>query len=165
MLRIIDKVLRKIEDTVTIAGLGIMTALVIVQIIARFVFNAPLKWSEEVARFIFLWVVFIGVSYATRERLHIRLTLLYERFPPKVQTILEIAYNIGIIVLLVLLIEKSIPVLVRQNRLPMPATQILPMSYVFIAIPIGFSMTIIRTLMQIYEDAKKLAEGKVADKT
>jgi len=60
--------------------LGIDVVLVSTQVILRYVFNNPQAWAEEVGRYVFVWVIFIGALLATARDSHIRVTVLTERF-------------------------------------------------------------------------------------
>ena len=55
--------------------MAIMTILVFIQVVMRYVFSNSLSWSEELARFIFLWLSWIGASYAVKERSHFRVEM------------------------------------------------------------------------------------------
>jgi TRAP-type C4-dicarboxylate transport system permease small subunit len=58
-----------------------MVALVIAQVVARKFFE-PLVWSEELARYLFIWVAFIGWVIATERRSHVAIGLLSDRAGP-----------------------------------------------------------------------------------
>ena len=66
----IRKLIDNLEEYFVVATMALMTLLVFVQVIMRYVFSSSLSWSEELARFIFLWVSWVGVSYAVKERAH-----------------------------------------------------------------------------------------------
>jgi len=56
----------------------IMAVMVIclgAQVFFRFVLDAALTWSEELSRFAFVWVIYMGASMAAMERVHIRVTV------------------------------------------------------------------------------------------
>ncbi len=67
-----------------------MLIVVTLQILMRYVFNTPLQWSEELARFSYGWFCLFGVSLVTYDRTHLRMTFLVDRFPRKIQYILEV---------------------------------------------------------------------------
>ncbi len=52
-----------------------MTVLVFIQVVMRYIFSNSLSWSEELARFTFLWLSWIGASYAVKERSHFRVEM------------------------------------------------------------------------------------------
>ncbi|MGG5822036.1 TRAP transporter small permease [Falsiroseomonas sp. HW251] len=54
--------------------------LVVGQIILRFVFNNPRAWAEEVGRYLFVWMVFVGCGVATARGSHIRVTEVVDWF-------------------------------------------------------------------------------------
>ncbi len=71
-------ILKKINNTanqlakfIVSFSFGTMTVLIFMQVIFRYVFKESLSWSEELARYMFIWLTFIGASIATREKTHI----------------------------------------------------------------------------------------------
>ena len=71
----IRKLIDNLEEYFVVATMALMTLLVFVQVIMRYVFSSSLSWSEELARFIFLWVSWVGASYAVKERAHFRVEM------------------------------------------------------------------------------------------
>jgi TRAP-type C4-dicarboxylate transport system permease small subunit len=64
-------------------GLGLsMSLIVAVQVFFRYVLNSSLFWSEELARFMLVWLTFLGASAAYRRRVHPGVDVLYRRMPP-----------------------------------------------------------------------------------
>lgn len=60
--------------------LALAVLLVVAQIVMRFVFNNPRAWAEEVGRYLFVWMVFIGCGIATARGSHIRVTEIVDMF-------------------------------------------------------------------------------------
>ena len=56
-----------------------LTAISFVAVICRYVFNSSLTWSEELTRYMFIWVVFLGAAIGVRERTHIAVDLFAGR--------------------------------------------------------------------------------------
>ena len=46
------------------------------QVIARYVLQVSVPWAEETARYVFIWMTFLGASYAAKKGIHIRVDLL-----------------------------------------------------------------------------------------
>ncbi len=67
-----------------------MLIVVTLQILMRYVFNTPLQWSEELARFSYGWFCLFGVSLVTYDRTHLRMTFLVDHLPRKIQYFLEV---------------------------------------------------------------------------
>jgi TRAP-type C4-dicarboxylate transport system permease small subunit len=62
------------------ALLAVAVLVVLMQIILRFGFNNPRAWAEEVSRYLFIWMVFIGCGIATARGSHIRVTEIVDMF-------------------------------------------------------------------------------------
>ena len=66
----------KVEKTVTWIAFAIMLALLLIQVICRYVFAMPLAWAEEMVRYTYIAVSFIGAIVAVRERSHIGIDII-----------------------------------------------------------------------------------------
>ena len=62
--------------------LAIMFLITFWQIIARFIPGDATVWSEEVARFVFVWIVFLGAATLIRDDEHIRISIIIDRLGP-----------------------------------------------------------------------------------
>ena len=69
---------KKVEYSIFIFGLA-MTIIVVAQVFARYVLNASLFWSEELARYLLVWLTFLGASVAYRQGLHPGVDFFYTR--------------------------------------------------------------------------------------
>ena len=58
--------------------------------IARYVFNRPLVWGDELASILFLWLCVLGAVLAIRRNEHMRLTALISRAPPPAGALLDV---------------------------------------------------------------------------
>ena len=76
----------------------LMCALVLAQIVARKL-GDPLVWSEELARYIFIWVAFLGLVIAARRGSHISIRLIYDRLGTRARSTLGIVIECATIVL------------------------------------------------------------------
>ena len=72
----------KLHDGIAVVLFTLMLGLVLLQVLLRYVFNAPLVWTDEVAQYLFVWVSFMGWTMATRRRVHIGIGVIIDRLPP-----------------------------------------------------------------------------------
>ena len=86
-LAMLRRALEGVVRWIVIVLMGIMTVLVSAQIVSRYVFNFPLGWTEEMARFSFVWVSFLGASALMQVREHINVTVFVEAFPPRLRAL------------------------------------------------------------------------------
>ena len=142
----VDKCLSMIENAVIILGLSAMFLILLAQVIMRYVFSRPLTWSEEAARFIFVYVSFIGLSYAYRQKGHIRMEVVVNLFPQAVRRGLEVLINLGTIALFCYMIPFSFRFIGIQAGVKATATHI-PMSIVYTALPLGMALSCVRLLI------------------
>ena len=142
----VDKCLSMIENAVIILGLSAMFLILLAQVIMRYVFSRPLTWSEEAARFIFVYVSFIGISYAYSQKGHIRMEVIVNLFPQAVRRGLEVLINLGTIALFCYMIPFSFRFIGIQAGVKATATHI-PMSIVYTALPLGMALSCVRLLI------------------
>ena len=142
----VDKCLSMIENAVIILRLSAMFLILLAQVIMRYVFSRPLTWSEEAARFIFVYVSFIGISYAYRQKGHIRMEVVVNLFPQAVRRGLEVLINLGTIALFCYMIPFSFRFIGIQAGVKATATHI-PMSIVYTALPLGMALSCVRLLI------------------
>ncbi len=77
-LRLIE---RYFEPVVIVASLAVVIVLLFADVVARFAFQTSVPWAGEVARFAFVYMIYFGISYAIREKRHLRVTILVDAAP------------------------------------------------------------------------------------
>ncbi len=80
--RLID-IFNKTEEIIMVVMLSIMVILVFLQVIMRYVFNNSLTWTEELARYMFIWVSWLGISIGAQRNEHITIDVVVDRFKGK----------------------------------------------------------------------------------
>lgn len=85
LLKKIDKNLERWVMFVLLAG---MTLVLGIQIFCRFVLNNSLTWSEELARFMFIWSTFLSIGFCLKEGISLKIDTLISLFPKKVQAVI-----------------------------------------------------------------------------
>ncbi|AOT72030.1 TRAP transporter small permease [Geosporobacter ferrireducens] len=147
------KILNRIEDFVIISGLALIAIILLLQVFMRYIFNYPFIWSEELARYTFVWVSFIGMGYGIRQNCHIRMEIVQNKLPKKMKDILNIFMNIIACGAFMYLIPSGIELTIQQQAVVSSAMAI-PMGYVFIAVPVGFSIGCLRMILMIINDIR-----------
>ena len=121
-----------------IAGLLIaaITVLVTVQVFARYVLNNTPPWSEELCRYLFIWVSFLGACVATRRAAHLGVDSLVARLPAGVREVLRHAVTALIVAFAGLLVWQGVALVPAMASQRSPSMGI-SLQYVFAAIPIA----------------------------
>jgi len=143
---------RRFEESILVLTLVVMVILIFGQVVGRYVFGSAPSWTEEMARYIHIFQVWIGASYAVKHRQHIRVGAFIERFNGLSRKILEsVSIIIWFAIALFLAIFGTQLVLASlHNGQVSPALQI-PMWIPFIAIPLGGGGMAIRLIEQMIE--------------
>jgi TRAP-type C4-dicarboxylate transport system permease small subunit len=90
-LRLVERAI----DAAAIAAFAGIFLCVIAQVVLRYVFNNPLTWSEELARYLFIWCAFLGWIVASRRNSHLAMTFVVDRLPRSAQTVLTVATQVA----------------------------------------------------------------------
>jgi TRAP-type transport system small permease protein len=120
-----------------------MVAIVFANVICRFVLNASLAWSEEIARFLFIWIVFLGAFFAYLTNEHLGLDLVVKAVPARVARWITVVSDFLVIFTLVIITWGGYSITVENWNWLSPATSI-PYGYVNIIVPLtGFPMLVL----------------------
>lgn len=99
LLKKIDSVITNILNIALIILIVIMVGMVVWQVIARYILKLSTPYAEELARLAIVWCVFIGSALAVRANEHIRVTVLVNKVPKKLRTLLFIIGSLSVIAL------------------------------------------------------------------
>lgn len=135
----------------------IFMANIFCQIFFRIVFKYPLFFAEELSRYSFLWMVFLGLSYATLHDKHIRVTLLVKLFPKKIQTLIDIIIQILTITAFIWILVTSIKYFWFCGDAVTSAMRI-PKKFVSLILPFSAILVIIRSIQKILDNLKIFIE-------
>ena len=75
--------LERLVEWLMALALAVMVVLVFGNVVLRYAFNSGLAWAEEVARLMFVWLIFLGAILALRHNAHIGVEMLQQRLPRK----------------------------------------------------------------------------------
>jgi TRAP-type C4-dicarboxylate transport system permease small subunit len=116
-MRSLAKALRVVERIVDAAAIAAFCGIflcVLAQVVLRYAFNAPLTWSEELARYLFIWCAFLGWIVASRRGSHLAMTFAAERLPRRGQVALSALVQVATLLFAWLLGSRGLA-LVRNN--------------------------------------------------
>lgn len=150
----------KIEENLLYLSLICTVTVIFVQVIMRYVFSNSLSWSEELARYVFIWQTWIGASYATRMRRHLRIEVLSERLHGNAKKALElIVLGLWIFFGAVLFFKGFQMVSMIWRRHQISAAMGIPMAVPYAAIPCGALAMTVRLIFQAVDVIKSKPES------
>ena len=151
-----------LEAHLLVISLAFTTLLIFVQVVMRYVFNNSLSWSEELARYLFIYDVMIGAAIAIRRNSHLQIDILINLMKPKVRTILTIIATLAGMVFMVFLLSYSIT-LVQTGARTMSAGLGIPMSIPYSCMPVGIVLMLLTSIEVLFKNISALrGAGKEA---
>jgi TRAP-type C4-dicarboxylate transport system permease small subunit len=152
----------KFELTVCVVLMSLMTIVMFIQVVARRVFSNSLSWSEELARYLFLWLIYLGISYGAKTMKHIKIEAFLGVFPKKARPFVIILGDILFFVFAIFIIYTSFVWVQRQIMLGQlsPALHV-PMWVIYASPFVGYTLTTIRQIQTLVWRINQLKQGGV----
>lgn len=145
------KAIRHILNFAIAISLAAMSILVFGNVVLRYAFNSGITWSEEMARFLFIWMVFLGSIVALKDNEHLGVDTLVKKLPDRWKKVVYVISNLLILYTLWLVLEGSWGMTLLNMDSSAPATG-LPLSFVYgigIVMSIGMGIIILYNLYQV----------------
>lgn len=152
--------IEKIEKVFLTIGVSVMTVVMIYGVILRYVFTTGNAWSDELVRFVFIYVVMIGAAMAVRRNSHLQIDAITSHLGKKTQIYFSIGATVAGIVFLAILFDYSLNLCRMANNIS-PGLEI-KMSIPYAAMPIGevlMILTSVEVILKKIQELKILKEG------
>ena len=160
MKRII-MVFDELEKIVLFGGFAFVIVIIFLQVVLRYVFNNSLTWVEELTRYLFVWLTWIGAARAVREDKHIRVTILLDKIGPTAKKWMEIVITLLCLFTFVIMTKTGFD-LISQMKVAVrySASLHVAMYYFYYAVPFGGILASLRYIQKlICVDIPKIREG------
>lgn len=158
ILKKLGRIYNKFEEYTLVYSLVLCTILVLVQVIARYVFNHSLSWSEELCRFIFIWSIWLGTSIAAKDNSHLRIEILYNKTKGWGRISLSFLINLLWLGLCLVFLFSGIEMLqdmIVRNRTA-ASMPWLPVWIVYASVPISQGIVGLRLVISMIGDVKHI---------
>jgi len=138
-----------VEEVFMALMLTVIVFVMTLQICMRYFFKSSLDWPEELARYCFIWLVYIGMGYSIKNDEMLRVNII-EVAAPVTKRFLNVFQDLVSLAFLVFLLKPGMNVLKQLSMFPQysPALQI-SMNYIFVSLEIGIVWALFR-LVQKY---------------
>lgn len=146
---------KNFEEKLLVILLIITVSLTFIQVVMRYIFHNSLSWSEELARYMFLYLIWIGAAYAVKREQHLRIEIILNKIPKSKLKIFEnFVYFIWLcfsIFLFISSLKMTVNVFVSGQL--SPAMRI-PMGYAYVSIPLGTGLMCFRIIQKMIENRR-----------
>jgi TRAP-type C4-dicarboxylate transport system permease small subunit len=141
--------IKKIEKTLEFINVLLIAGLVVVinlQIFSRLM-NESLIWTEELSRFVLVYITFLGASLAFYKGENLRITMIIDNFSPKIKKLNDIVMFFLSSAIVMCLIYFSLLFTIEVWDTPSTALQ-WNKGLIMIVLPVGFSLILIKLLKE-----------------
>ena len=146
------RLLEKAEESVSTILMVVAFGIIFAHIIGRYVLGAPIYFSEEVARYAFIWACMIGASIVFRTDGHTKVDYFVSFLPPTAQVLLDILRNVIIIIFLGVVVATGTALAFKMRTVPTAALE-WSWAYVYASAPVGALLMIVNALRHIARKA------------
>jgi TRAP-type C4-dicarboxylate transport system permease small subunit len=146
-----DDLLARGEAWALISLVSAMAIIVLLQVIYRYILTEPLHWSEEMARYLFVWLSLLGATLAFQRRGHFGFEILVQRFSPRNRHILGMIIHLLTGLLLAILLFQGI-LLVQKTALQESPAMGMAMGWAYACIPVGSALMLFHLLVIMIKD-------------
>ncbi len=150
-MKLICQKLNSIIKIIAKTILVVMVVTIFFQVIMRYFLQKPLMWSEELSRYLYAWFCFFGVSIATFDKSHLKVTFFVEKLPKVIQYILE-SFSILLMILFFIIVAWSAILLPKVQGNIMAYSLGIPFWMLSISMVPGFVASSIYTMTHLYNN-------------
>lgn len=145
----------ELADRLTRAVIALMLMVIVgvlfYEVVARYLFYRPTQWSDQLARFTFIWMIMLGVALCTRHDEHLKLALFDEvksRALRIVLALLERLATLGLFAFVGWMAYQILPVAGRQIAMGLGVSWV----WAYAAIPTGSALVVLFSIERLLED-------------
>jgi TRAP-type C4-dicarboxylate transport system permease small subunit len=149
-----DQVLAKGETAALVLIVSVMTLVVFLQVVFRYALGRPLVWSEEMARYLFVWLSILGAALGVQKGGHFSLDFFQRMMPERGKRTLKILVHFLMGAVVVVILFQGIT-LVQMTRLQESPAMSISMAWAYASLPVGAGLMTVHLLAALVKDLVK----------
>ena len=158
-----DSLIKKYNKFMSYLGLvclGGFIISVLIQVISRTFLPKTPSWTEELARYLFIYMVAFGSSVAVHKKEFVAVDLIIDFLPKIIRKLIELVINIVLLLFVTFVLLKSVlSFAILEYRMVSTAMQV-PMQYIYFSMIILFGLLILSFVMEILYQVKEILSNK-----
>ena len=159
-LRFLKLVERDIERWALLVFYTMLVVTMAVEVIRRELFAYSSIWGEEIVRYSFIYLAWIGASAAVRDRAHIRIDVLYHYVSSRKKALLYMFGDLVMMAVAVMAFYWSFEIVAVAWKFESVSHGLrLPMVWFLMAVPVGFGLMMLRLVQSLYRDVDDFRRG------
>ena len=137
------------EETICGILIIILFFAIVLQVLNRFLIRASIPWTEELARYCFIWLSFIGIATGVKRGRHMSVDILKEKCNPRQRQVLGFATDLVLFVIFAFVIWYGIDTTGQMMEMGGKSAALgINKAYVYMACPVGLSLACIRMVQK-----------------
>jgi TRAP-type C4-dicarboxylate transport system permease small subunit len=161
MTETLKRIDRNAERWLLLVFYAMIVATIASEVVRRFVLSYSSIWGEEVARYAFIYLAWIGAAAAVRERAHIRIDVILHWLPPRGKAAVYLFGDLVTLALATVILIYSMDPVLTSLKYDAVTHGLRVSSAIFrAAVPIGFALLAYRLVKSIIRDARDLVTGR-----
>ncbi|HYC46427.1 MAG TPA: TRAP transporter small permease [Burkholderiales bacterium] len=144
---------------VVIAQFSVLVTVVAAAVFWRYVLNDSIVWAEELSRYLFVWISFLGGGLGVGTNIHVGVDSIVELLPERPKLVVQIAVELLIVAFTTVLIWVGWQFMMfgmRSDALLLP----IKMGHVYMAVPAGGVVMLLNVLLNVARHVRTLVERK-----
>jgi len=147
-LEVLSRWCNRTSRALVIVMMAVMSIVILLQVFLRYVMKASLPWSEELARYLMVWIGLMGASLALHEGRHVGVTLVVDRTRGLLRKVLTGIALVAVLWFLWLMLFEGTRLVQNIWQQRSPAMN-LPMVIPYAAIPLGAIFMMVQALLAL----------------
>jgi len=132
------------EEIVAGTFMVVMSLTTFANVLARYLFNSPIQWAEELARYAFIWVVFMGAVVCTKRKRHITIDILLSALPSRVSAWVRVVADLCTLAVALAIVYYGAKLTAAATQIT--ATLRVPHYVVYIVVPVSAALIAVYTV-------------------
>lgn len=140
-------IIEKVCGVICVLCFATMTLVAILGVFFRYIMQSPFMWTEEVARYLLVWMGFTAINIALRQDRHIKVEIIAKLVPPVIAKIVSYVVDVLVAFFFIILLKQGY--LLTVNNMMTASTFHLSMSWILVAVPTAAALTLIQLFLNV----------------
>jgi C4-dicarboxylate transporter DctQ subunit len=145
------RLLISVNEWASIVALVGMTVIVLMAVILRYFFGITIRWTGELTRYVFIYLVFLGVPIAFRNKSHVIIQYFISFLPSRIRRFLDVGIDISIAVFITAIGISTVKMMSGKLGATLSPGLKIPKGYVYAAVPLGIVLLLIEIFKRIFK--------------
>lgn len=155
-MAVLKLIWQNFERWISMFFIAALSIMLFVEVLSRYVFYTSVGWISEISGFMFVWFIYLSISYITGQNTHIRVQVLDFLLPPKWIQRVDLCMNVLWLAFNGLMTFYGIQLVLSVVRYPFRSTILdISMAVPYAIIPIAFGLMSARLFINTWGDLRK----------